>query len=192
MKMLACLVGLILLAPPVAAADSAGTAAYKRGDYVTAAREWRGIADQGNFYIQYNLGIMYSKGLGVQQDYAAAVSWYRKAADQGYAEAQFNLGAMYSEGQGIPQDYVAAVNWYRKAADQGKSEAQSNLGVMYAEGKGVPQDYIQAHKWYNLAAATGLKAAIQNRDNLAKVMTPAQVAEAQKLASEWFANRAGK
>ena len=39
--------------------------------------------------------------------------------------------------------------------------------------------------WYNLAAAQGEKYARVSLDGLAKQMTPAQIAEAQKLAREW-------
>ncbi len=50
--------------------------------------------------------------------------------------------------------------------------------------EGVPQqDYnqahIQAHMWFNLAGAQGHTNAAENRDNVAKLMTPAQIAEAQ-------------
>ena len=76
---------------------------------------------------QYNLGIMYGKGNGVQQDYAEAVRWYRLAADQGFAGAQVNLGVMYDTGRGVPQDYVEAVRWYRLAAEQGFAETQFRL-----------------------------------------------------------------
>ena len=55
---------------------------------------------------------------------------------------------------------------------------------MYANGEGVPQDFVQAHAWMNLAAAQGFQA--ENRDWLAAQMTPAQIAEAQKLAAELF------
>ena len=47
------------------------------------------------------------------------------------------------------------------------------------------QDYVLAHMWFNLAAAQGEKVATDLRDSLAKKMTSAQIAEAQKLASEW-------
>jgi TPR repeat protein len=76
------------------------------------------------------------------------------------------------------------VAWYRKAADQGVIDAQFNLGIMYVYGSGV-QDYVQAHMWWNLAAVSGDEDAIKNRDKVAKKMTPAQIAEAQKLAREW-------
>lgn len=56
---------------------------------------------------------------------------------------------------------------------------------MYAQGRGVLQDFIQAHMWYNLSAAQGEQRAAEARDALAKQMTPAQIAEAQRLAREW-------
>jgi TPR repeat protein len=96
---------------------------------------------------------------------------------------------MYENGRGVPQDYAAAVGWYRKAAEQGEAYAQYNLGVMYDNGRGVPQDYVHAHKWFNLAATSGNKIATKNRNIIAKKMTPAQIAEAQKLAREWIERR---
>ena len=91
----------------------------------------------------------------------------------------------------MPQDYGQAVAWNRKAAEQGEALAQFALGVMYDFGQGVPQDYIEAHKWLNLAAARASgedqKKYAEVRDSLAEKMTPAQLAEAQKRASEWTA-----
>ena len=69
--------------PAVAGPFEDADAAFDKGDYATAMRLWRPLADQGNAAAQYNLGLMYEQGQGVPQDYAAAVSWYRKAADQG-------------------------------------------------------------------------------------------------------------
>jgi hypothetical protein len=56
---------------------------------------------------------------------------------------------------------------------------------MYGTGRGVTQDYVQAHMWFNLAAAQGRPNAENGRDRIARLMTPAQIAEAQKLAREW-------
>ena len=156
-----------------------------------AAVIWhRKAADQGDAKAQNLLGVMYRNGEGVAQDYAAAVSWFRKAADQGVASAQNNLAGMYYYGEGVTQDYAAAVSWYRKAADQGDALAQNSLGAMYNDGQGVAQDYIQAHKWHNLAAAGATDAtfrdsARRNRDRTVAKMQPAQIAEAQRLASDW-------
>jgi hypothetical protein len=118
-------------------------------------------------------------------DYATALRIFRQLADQGYALAQNNLGVMYDKGRGVKQDYAEAVRWYRKAADQGIARAQSNLGTMYHLGTGVKQDVVQAHMWYYLAAAQGNKLARKFHDSLAEKMTPAQIAEAQRLARYW-------
>ncbi len=93
-----------------------GMDAYDRGDYDTALKEWRPLAEQGLSQAQYNLGLMYAEGEGVAQDYQEAVRWYRLAAEQGHASGQFSLGAMYIAGQGVPKDYVLAHMWMNMAA----------------------------------------------------------------------------
>ena len=98
---------------------------------------------------------------------------------------QYTLGVMYDKGAGVPQDYVQARQWYEQAAAQGHAKAQFNLGVRYFSGLGVPQDFVQAHMWFNLSATNGEKIAVESRNAVAEQMTPAQIAEAQKLAREW-------
>ncbi len=117
---------LLLFWPALVYADfQAGLAAYNQGDYATALKEWRPLAEQGDATAQFNLGVMYNFGQGVPQDYQEAVRWYRLAAEQGYAPAQFNLGFLYDKGQGVPQDYVQAHMWYNLAAAQNQEQATS-------------------------------------------------------------------
>ncbi len=78
------------------------------------------------------------------------------------------------------------MKWYRRAAEQGNASAQNNLGFMYDNGQGVPQDYIRAHMWFNLAAAQGNELGRENREIVAKKMTPADISQAQLLAREWL------
>ena len=101
-----------------------GLESANKGDYQTAIKLWKPLAEQGSTSAQFNLGIMYSKGYGVKQDDAKAAKWYRKAAEQGNATAQFNLGVMYDTGKGVKQDDAEAAKWYSKAAEQGDSKAQ--------------------------------------------------------------------
>jgi hypothetical protein len=96
-----------------------GLAAYQSGDYATALREFRPLAEQGDADAQFNLGLMYYNGLGVPQDYKTAVKWYTLAAEQGIVDAQYNLGWMYYKGQGVSQDYVYAHMWRNVVAFNG-------------------------------------------------------------------------
>ena len=91
---------------------NAGSTAYQRGDYDSAVRAWRQLAEQGNAGAQLDLGFMYDNGFGVPQDYKEAIKRYRRAAEQGNDRAQYNLGLMYDNGDGVPQDYVQAHMWY--------------------------------------------------------------------------------
>jgi len=163
-----------------------GVDAYERGDYDTAMKELRALADQGHAAAQHALGVMYNEGQGVPKDFQEAARWYRLAADQGHAKAQTVLGRKYAEGQGVAQNDQEAFRWFQKAANQGYAPAEAVLGGMYYEGRsGAPQDNVLAHMWLNLAAVQGFEKAAELRDLLEKNMTPAQLAEAQRLDRAW-------
>jgi TPR repeat protein len=152
-----------------------GLEALKKGDYATASRELRPLAERGNSEAQYRLGLMYEFGKGFAVDKAQAMVWLRKAAAQGNASAEVELGVIYATGDGVPQDDAQAVDWFQKAATQGDATAQFNLGLMYAKGHGVPKDDAQAIAWFRKAADQGfagaqfkLGVAYENGEGVAK------------------------
>ncbi len=165
---------------------------YYTGDGVTQdyqeAKKWYHMyllssqypLEQGDSTVQFNLASIYVK----EEDYQEAAKWYRLAAELGNYEAQFLLGRIYEVGEGVPQDYQEAVKWYRLAAAPGYADAQYNLGMMYLNGEGVAKDYVHAHMWFNIAARTGNKDAIKYREIVAKIMTPSQIAGAQKMVRD--------
>jgi TPR repeat protein len=104
-----------------------GYQSYLKGDYEAAYREWLPLAELGDVEAQFNLGVLYDEGAGVEQDLAIAADWYRKAAEQGFIDAQTNLGVMYYYGQGVTRDYQKAAEWFRLAAEQGDAEASGYL-----------------------------------------------------------------
>ena len=108
----------------------AGMEAYKAGDYATALKEWKPLAEQGDAQAQHNLAWMYEHGQGVAQDYKEAVKWWRLAAEQGYASAQFNLGGMYGEGISVIQNYVIAHMWFNIAARDGNEDVKKSRDIV--------------------------------------------------------------
>lgn len=76
----------------------AGLTAYERGNYAAALREFRPLADKGSPLAQYQMGLMYENGWGVERDYAQAANWYQKAANRGHARAKLNLDFIYLMG----------------------------------------------------------------------------------------------
>jgi TPR repeat protein len=154
-------------------------------NYGEAVQWYRKAADQGFAQAQTTLGAQYVNGQGVTRNYGEAVKWFRLAADQDEANGQAQLGVMYEKGKGVPQNYGEAAKWYRKAAGRGGAVGQLYLGLMYKNGRSVPQDDVLAYMWLSLSAKTGFQEAIENRDEMARRMNPAQIAEARKLAREW-------
>jgi len=122
-------------------------------------------------------------------DTATALELYRRAAEQGDADAAHELGHIYFRGVGVPHDDTEAAKWFLRAAELGDAIAQRNIGSAYRFGQGVPKNEVQALVWFNLAVAHGYQRAARDRDALAQGMTPAQVAEAQKLTDEWKPKR---
>ncbi|WP_423822986.1 SH3 domain-containing protein [Salinisphaera sp. SPP-AMP-43] len=125
-------------------------------------RENRPLAENGDASAQYNMGVLYDQGYGVEQDYAQARQWYEKAAAQHYGRAEHNLGIMYEAGKGMARDPSKAAHWFRRGADDGQAASQNNLAVLYMKGEGVPQNTGKAAFWTARAAAAGNSAAIEN------------------------------
>jgi TPR repeat protein len=118
----------------------AGVAAYEANNLPLAYKKFLAAAKEGHLDSQYNLAMMYEKGIGVSKNEKEAVVWYSKAATLGNSAAQFNLGVLYENGRGTPIDYAKAHKWYRKAAVQNDGLAIGNLGMLYIRGQGVKEN----------------------------------------------------
>ena len=148
------------------------------------------------------LGRDFQIGEGVKKDSDQAFSSFFKAAELGDAEAQVLVGSFYSLGISVKADQKESVKWYEKAAKQGDVTGLCALGECYKEGKGVPQNFVEAYKWYSLAVAVGNVSAytpitretvlpisaLKFRDELAKQMTPEQLADAQKRTEKFWSD----
>src|ERR1700743_1627859 len=124
--------------------------------------------------------------------------WARHEGDpmvvpRGSPRAIGRLGFQYENGFGVPQNYIAAFDLYQRAAEQGDAFAQARLGISYDRGHGVERDIILAYKWLDLAAARAPRREHdfyqRLRNAVAQKMSLNQVAEGQRLALIWAAER---
>ncbi len=150
--------------PLVHAGLDEAKAAYEKGDYATAYKELKPLAEQGDAEAQFLLGdsdILYNRWLiksGVTEaereakrraNWGEQAYWLRKAAEQGHAGAQCVLGERYLWGMGVPKDEGESEKWFRKSAEQGYADAQVDLG------KYAAKDNAEATKWFRMAAEQG-------------------------------------
>ena len=167
-------------------------------------------AEAGNALAMYDLGRMYTGGLGCDADSDAGHIGYAKALLAFlFAEAQeeettrpylwYRIGKMYAAGFGIDeaadselteegrkeQRYQKAAGWLERAADTGHKYAQYSLAGLYYRGKGVPRSYKKVYELYESSAQQGNPYASYEQ---AKMLRDGiGVRKNRSLASEYFA-----
>ena len=123
MVLVAMLVSTVILTPAHSQGQSsynAGLLASEAGDYSTAVGKWQPLADQGDGAAQFNLALMYHRGLGVALNEQKAVLWYQQSASNGYVRAQEFLAAAYREGWfGLEKDLKKAEYWGEQIDSKG-------------------------------------------------------------------------
>ena len=115
-----------------------------------------------------------------------ALGWLEKRADSGEPFADFLIAQLFRDGTGVEADASVAAQHFLRAAQGDIRAAQEAISEIFAQGNGVDQDFIEAHKWANIAAANGSDDAAAQRDVLASLMTPEQVAQAQDRARAYM------
>ena len=145
-----------------------GFQAFSAGNYEQALRLWLPLAEKDNANAQYNLGILYQKGLGVETNPKAAFIWYKRAAENGHTDAMYNLGIMYDHGKVVHLSTKDATKWWQKAAELGNASAQYNMAVEYAYGRNLEKDVDKAIMWWKKSAQQGHK---DSRNALYRVYT---------------------
>jgi len=132
-----------------------GLKAYSQGHYDEALAIWQPLADSGYAAAQFNIGMLYQNGLGIDKSITTANGWFQKAVDRNFAPAQLLLGRAYLNGVGVDKNVDRALVLLTSAADQGHPQAQYEVGVIYREGLIVQRDQVRALEYFLLAAEQG-------------------------------------
>ncbi len=121
-------------------------------NYARAQKWFLESAHNGIANAQYNLGVLYHQGIGVQKDIPRAVQLYRVAAANSHPEALYNLAIAYIEGVGTESDPQIANVYFQRAAAGGVAEAAYNLGLLHENGLLGESQPDEALFWYYIAA----------------------------------------
>jgi TPR repeat protein len=129
-------------------------AAYDKGEYEEAFKQFLSMAESGNSLAMSSTGVMYDMGQGTKKDYDKAIEWYKKSADAGNQFGQFNLGTMYYMGTGVQKDMVQACKWFVLATRQGNGQARIHMHIcekylndtQRAESNRMADEFLAQHK----------------------------------------------
>ena len=141
--------------------------AFKNRNYAFAKSNFSKLANNGNLFALFYLGVMYEKGYGGPIDYIKAFNIYNrliKSASLRYlvtqnklyksliANTQNNLANLYWRGLGVKENKQKALELYNKAVNNGSIDALLTLGVIYMDGKYVKKDTDKAESLFKTAA----------------------------------------
>lgn len=162
-----------------------GVEAAFSGDYETAFKEFTTAAEEGLSLAQYNLGILYFTGQGVEQDFDEAFEWTKRAAEQGHLNAQFNLGSLYLDGQGTQVSIIEGLNWFTQAAKNGHANSAYTLAKMYQEGDFVDSDLVKAHAWAAQSEINEHPEASLLKEEIAQDLSETEIRQARRTFAAW-------
>ncbi len=163
-----------------------GIAAYQADNLPLAYKEFLAAAEAGHADSQFNVALMFEKGMVVAKDETQALKWYEKSAEQGNSAAQFNLGVLYENGRGTEVDFVKARKWYRKASAQGDALAIGNLGVLYTRALGMKENKVAGVALLLLSTTLDRSPENHARQNITatKGLSAEMIGAAQALSDE--------
>ncbi len=134
---------------------------------------------------QFELGLKFEYGRGVDQDDSKAVFWYERSAAQGNSNAQYRLAVLVDNGWGHPVDKTKAFSLYRAAAERGHELAQHDLAIMYFQGATGDRDVVQAYMWLKIANLSGNQLMHKHLSMVSREMSADQIKVAESLAKSW-------
>ena len=88
------------------------------------------LATLGISVSQYNTGVNYSLGRGIDRDMEKAVYWYQRANEQGHSKAPFNIAIIYSDGIFLEPDPTLAIKYFLIAEERNNKEAKIFLNKL--------------------------------------------------------------
>lgn len=100
---------------------------YDEKNYKGAFKWYKVSAENGYASAQNNLGVLYTRGWGVEKSDVQAIYWYLQSAKQGDDTAQCNVAYCYLNGEGTDKDIKEAKKWFEKSAMQGNAKAKKGL-----------------------------------------------------------------
>jgi TPR repeat protein len=96
---------------------------------------------RGDKVAQFQVGVMYERGLEVEKNQTKALQWYEKSAAQGHMDAQYNAAIMYISGRGVEANESVAMMRLAQAAKQGDKDARKLLLILI-DDKGERKEKI--------------------------------------------------
>lgn len=123
-----------------------------REERVDAAVQMKRLAQAGDAYAQYLMGLLYRDGGLVIPDTEKARYWMEQAATQNVPAAQYSLGKLLLSDDALVHDPDQGIRWLKASAQNGNDYAAYALGKEYLSGRYVFKNTENAADYFRQAA----------------------------------------
>ena len=139
-------------------------------------------ASRGWGAVQFNLGVIYERGINAEKDLERSKRYYRQAADQLVPQAHVNLAYIYLNQE--PVEVEKALDHLDQAVELGSTAACNTLGLLYMKGEHVEKNTTKAFGYLFAGAREKGEDAKKNLFLLQTLYPMNDFAEGKDLASE--------
>ena len=117
--------------------------ALERGDYETATYYLSFFASNGDSVAQYNLGLLYRDGLGVEKNPKVALSWFYLAAQQRHMLSNFAIAKLFEKYKYLADRTKGRLHFLKEAAFLGHAIAPLEIGNFYYMRRKTDYDLVR-------------------------------------------------
>jgi len=155
--------------------------ALNKGDYEKAAYFLSFYASNGDAIAQYNMGLLYRDGLGVEKNQKMSLSWLILAAQQDHMLANYAVAKIIHKGSTNNVSLDQALEFYKQAAFLGHAVSPIDIGQIYFVRNESPRDLIRAFVWWSLAAERNAPGALENIEKIQNDLSDKQMHEISRI-----------
>ena len=157
--------------------------ALEKGDYKTAAFYLSFFASNGDTVAQYNMGLLYRDGLGVEKNPTVALSWFYLAAQQQHMLSNYAIAKLMDRHKNLTDKKGRKLHFLKEAAFLGHAIAPLEIGNFYYLRQETPYDLVRAMVWWILSSDRNAPGAVETISSISPKLNQNQMQQVSiKLA----------
>lgn len=157
--------------------------ALEKGDYKTAAFYLSFFASNGDTVAQYNMGLLYRDGLGVEKNPTVALSWFYLAAQQQHMLSNYAIAKLMDRHKNLIDKKGRKLHFLKEAAFLGHAIAPLEIGNFYYLRQETPYDLVRAMVWWILSSDRNAPGAVETISSISPKLNQNQMQQVSiKLA----------
>ena len=149
--------------------------ALERGDYKTATYYLSFFASNGDSVAQYNMGILYRDGLGVEKNPKVALSWLYLAAQQRHMLSNFAIAKLIETHPHLADRKKGRLHFLKEAAFLGHAIAPLEIGNFYYSRQETDFDLVRAMVWWIVSSDRDAPGAVEMISSVSPLLNRVQM-----------------